>query len=87
MAGLQQITHNGKLAALVIAGQAIIDDTLPDDQRRQIQAMCLYALEIQDGQRDGPYSDSDALSYAQDASRAPARHLPQGPMTPPATRS
>jgi hypothetical protein len=73
MPGLQQIIHNGKLAALIIAGQAIIDDTLADEQRRQVQAMCLYALEIQDGQRPGPYSDSDALGYAEQAAKTTQR--------------
>ena len=65
MGGLQQITHNGKLAALVIAGQAIIDDTLTDDERRQVQAMCLYALEIQDGNQPAAHTDAKAPSYAQ----------------------
>jgi hypothetical protein len=64
MPSLQRIHHNGQLAAIVIAGQAIIDDTLPAAAVPTVQAKCLYALEIDDGQRAGPYTDADALMYA-----------------------
>lgn len=67
MAALQQINHNGRLAAIVIGGQAIIDATLTDNQQRQVQAMCLYALEIQAGARAGPYTDASAAQYAHHA--------------------
>ena len=64
---LQQITHNGQLAAVVIADQAIIEDTLSDEDFRHIQAMCLYALEISDRQRPGQYTDASADAYARAA--------------------
>lgn len=67
MTNLQPIIHDGRLAAIVIAGQAIIDDTLTEHDRQHVKAMCLYALEIEDGRRTGPYNATDALSYAQEA--------------------
>jgi len=69
MSRLQQITHNGELVAIVLADQAIIDDTLPASERRQVQAMCLYALEIQAGELPGPYTDDKANAYARAATR------------------
>ncbi len=64
MNNLQPITHHGRLSAVVIAGQAIIDDTLPPAAHRHVQAMCLYALEISDHARPGPYTDHAAHAYA-----------------------
>ena len=67
MKNIQLITHQSRLAAIVIAGQAIIDDTLPPEQQRHVKAMCLYALEIAEHTRPGPYTDADADAYAQQA--------------------
>jgi hypothetical protein len=64
MANLQPITHRGRIVAIVIAGRAIIDDTLAVDEHRHVQAMCLYALEIADRERPGPYTDAAAERYA-----------------------
>jgi len=64
MSRLQQITHNGELVAIVLADQAIIDDTLPFSERPKVQAMCLYALQIQAGELPGPYTDAKAKAYA-----------------------
>jgi hypothetical protein len=64
MRNLQPITHAGRIVAIVIAGQAIIDDTLDPDEHRHVQAMCLYGIEIADGERPGPYTDAGAEQYA-----------------------
>ncbi len=64
MSRLQQITHNGELVAIVLADQAIIDDTLPASERSKVQAMCLYALQIQAGELAGPYTHAKAKAYA-----------------------
>ena len=64
MREIQPIIHHGTLAAVVIAGQAIISDTLPKHQHTIVKAMCLYAIEIADGRLPGPYSDTRALAYA-----------------------
>ena len=70
MADLQTILYNGRLAAVVAGGQAIIPDSVPDRDLPTIKAMCLYALEIADGRIAGPYSTAHALAYARAASAA-----------------
>jgi hypothetical protein len=37
MRNLQPITHDGRLVAVVVAGQAVIDDTLGPVQRRALR--------------------------------------------------
>ena len=64
MNNVQKIIYNGRLAAVVVADQAIIVDELPDDEERTVKAMCLYALEVAAGRERGPYSDERALRYA-----------------------
>ena len=64
MSGLQKIIYNGHIAAIVLAGQAIIPDGLARTDERTVKAMCLYALEVADGLQPGPYSDERALQYA-----------------------
>jgi len=67
MRNVQPIIHQGQLAAVVVGGLAIIEDTLTDRTHQHVQAMCLYALEIADRQRPGPYHDAAADAYAQAA--------------------
>jgi len=67
MSELQPIIHHGTLAAVVIAGHAIISDTLSKHQHAIVKAMCLYAIEIADGRLPGPYSDTHAVAYAHTA--------------------
>jgi hypothetical protein len=67
MSEFQQITYHGEVVAVVIADQAIIPKALPAEDRRTVEAMCLYALEVAAGQRAGPYSDDRALAYAKRA--------------------
>jgi hypothetical protein len=69
MPNLQRIHHNGQLAAIVIRGEAIIDDTLDPDTRRRVEAKCLYALEIDEQRRPGPYTDIGAERSAEQAAR------------------
>ena len=64
---IQPIIHHGRVAALVVAGQAIIRDALPSREQATVKAMCLYALEVADGRLPGPYSDARALAYARAA--------------------
>lgn len=66
---MQRINHNGRLAAIVLEGQAIIDDTLSDDAFWHVQAKCLYALELAEERRTDSYTDQDADAYAQSALR------------------
>lgn len=71
MSGLQKIIYRGRLAAVVIADQAILTDPLPEPDERTVKAMCLYALEVAAGLQPGPYTDEGALSYARAARDAP----------------
>lgn len=72
MSGFQQITYNGEVMAVVIADQAIIPKALPAEDRKTVEAMCLYALEIAAGRHAGPYSDDRALAYAKQVAAAVA---------------
>ena len=72
MSDFQQITYHGEVVAVVIADQAIIPKALPAEDRKTVEAMCLYALEVAAGQHAGPYSDDGALAYAQRAAAAAA---------------
>jgi hypothetical protein len=64
---LQKITYKRRLAAVVIADQAILTDPLPEQDERTVKAMCLYALEIAAGLQPDPYTDEGALEYARRA--------------------
>ena len=70
MNGMTKIIYDGRLAAVVLADQAILTDPLPESDERTVKAMCLYALEIDAGLHPGPYSDEQALEYAHRAERA-----------------
>jgi hypothetical protein len=72
MSEFQQITYHGEVVAVVIADQAIIPKALPAEDRKTVEAMCLYALEVAAGQHAGPYRDDRALAYAQRAAAAAA---------------
>jgi hypothetical protein len=64
MATIQRIHHDGDVVAFVAGGRAAITDRLADDAFDLVRAKCLYALEIQAGERSGPYSDRAAALYA-----------------------
>ena len=72
MSEFQQITYNGEVVAVVIADQAIIPKALPAEDRKTVEAMCLYALEVAAGRHACPYSDDHALAYAERAAAAAA---------------
>jgi hypothetical protein len=58
------ITLRGQAVAVTLADQARITDELDEDDRRVVEAMCLYALRIQRGELPGPYTEQDALEFA-----------------------
>jgi hypothetical protein len=67
VSNLQKITLNGRVAALVVADEAIVLNGLEEDEERTVKAMCLYALEVAAGRQCGPYSDERAIRYARRA--------------------
>lgn len=67
MQNIQPIIHNGTLVAIIVAGRAVIDDTLSDESFRHTQAMCLYALDLADDGQPEFYADADADAYARAA--------------------
>ena len=69
MSEMTKIIYNSRLAAVVLADQAILTDPLPEPDERTVKAMCLYALEIAAGLHPGPYTDEKALAYAHRAQR------------------
>ncbi len=66
-ANLQQIHHRGVLAAVVVGDQAMIRPHVSDEDLPDVEAMCLYAIEIQNQTHPGPYTDQAAERYAQTA--------------------
>ena len=64
MTNVLPITHNGQLVATVLRDRAIIATDLPAAERPTVEAMCVYASEILHGRITKPYSDEDALAYA-----------------------
>jgi hypothetical protein len=67
VANLQKIHHGRRFAAVVVAGQAIIDDTLSPYAFAFVQAKCLYALELAERGEADYYTDEDAEAYARAA--------------------
>ena len=67
MVRIQPIEHDGHVVALVAGGRALIGDQLADPALALVRAKCLYALEVQAGERPGPYSDEAATRYARRA--------------------
>lgn len=64
MPGIQLIHHRGRLAAVVIGEQATIETWLSGEELLDVQAMCLFALEIAAHQRPGTYSHQRAAAFA-----------------------
>lgn len=64
MRQLQPVTYQGRIVAAVVAGQAVILTGISDEAIVQVQARCLYALELADAGRAEDYTDADAEAYA-----------------------
>lgn len=67
MRTIQVIELHGRPVALALSGEAIIAEHVTGQERSIVAGMALYALEIQAGQRPGPYADADAERYARAA--------------------
>jgi hypothetical protein len=69
----QVIRLNGNVAALVVDGEARIMDGLSEPAMLTVKGMCLFAMEVQAGVIDPPYTDERALAYARLADRRRVR--------------
>ena len=61
------IRLGGEPVALVVDGEAHITGGLTAEAESTVKGMCLFAMEVQAGAIDGPYTDARALRYAQEA--------------------
>lgn len=62
---IQEVNYNGQLAAVVLShDQVKILDSVPDQALAEVKAMCLFAMEIANGDRPGPYTDERATQFA-----------------------
>lgn len=77
MRTIQVIELAGHPVALALGDEAIIANHVTDQERSIVAGMALYALEIQTGQRPGPYTDADAEHYARHAITLRQRPLPR----------
>ena len=64
MRQIQVIELRGRAVALALVDEAILADNITDADRPIVAGMALYAIEIQTGNRPGPYTDADAERYA-----------------------
>ncbi len=67
------IRFGGVPVALVIDGEARINDGLSREVEATVKGMCLFAMEVQAGAIDGPYTDARARQYAHLANARRAR--------------
>jgi hypothetical protein len=67
MIAIQQIRHDGDVVAWVVGSRAVITSGLDGDALDLVRAKSLYALEVQAGERPGPYTDGAATAYARSA--------------------
>ena len=59
----QVIRLNGDVVALVVGGEARITDGLSEPAMLTVKGMCLFAMEVQTGAIDPPYTDDRAMAY------------------------
>ena len=87
MRTIQIIELHGRPVALALVNEAILADHIPADERSIVAGMALYALEVQTGQRPGPYNHADAERYARHANALRQTHMPRIRRGPPPSSS
>lgn len=77
------ITYEGTPVGVVADGHARLNETLiVPEALATVKGMALFAMEVQDGNIDGPYTERRALAYANEASRQRARAGAPGAVRP-----
>lgn len=61
---IQPIVLRERLLAVLIDGEAFINVEIDPGEQATVKAMCLFAMEIQTGDIEGPYTETRALAYA-----------------------
>ena len=65
MSTVQELTFNDQLVGVVVADQLILDaSVVQESDLPTITGMALYAMEVQAGRLEGPYTDEAAIVYA-----------------------
>jgi hypothetical protein len=77
MKTIQNISLDGRPAAIAVDGRAIVAEHVPARRLAHVQAKALYALQIQAGERPGPYNDGHAERYARTTATARADASPR----------
>ena len=70
---VQTVQLNGAPVAVVVDGEARITAALGEADELTVKGMCLFAMEVQAGAIDAPYTDARALTYARLANARRAR--------------
>ena len=64
MSQVQTVRLRGEPVAVVVGGEARIVASLGEGDAITVKGMCLFAMEVQAGAVDPPYTDARALTYA-----------------------
>ena len=83
MTALTIIEYEGTPVGVVADGYARLNETLiPPRALPTVKGMALFAMEVQDGNIDGPYTERRALAYAKEANRQRANADAPAPVRP-----
>lgn len=70
---VQTVRFRGEPVAVVVDGEARIIAALEEADALTVKGMCLFAMEVQAGAIDPPYTNARALTYARLANARRAR--------------
>jgi len=77
------IEYDGAPVGVVADGHVRLNEHLVSREALPtVKGMALFAMEVQDGNIDGPYTHSRALAYAKEANRQRATAAAAGPVRP-----
>jgi hypothetical protein len=73
MSRVHTVRLRGEPVAVVVDGEARIVASLGEGDAITVKGMCLFAMEVQAGAIDAPYTNARALTYARLANARRAR--------------